>query len=173
VRVRTRRLRENRPSGAQARQYFQVVAARLKSCPDTKPVMFVATGRSGCQMLRGSRCSIQDCPRGLKPERSAALTARLKPCPSCENRFVPQRPLVFYLYSNRESKARQYFQVVAARLKSCPDTKPSSHADSFRPYMVEVKNSAAPTALGSSWGLIPSPPGLGLRLADGPPGLDY
>jgi hypothetical protein len=81
---------------------------------------FKATGRSGLSAAQGSRCSIQDCPQRLKPSRSAASTARLKPCPSCENRFVPQRLLAFACFPTENLKPN-VFSSSTGRLKSCPD----------------------------------------------------
>jgi hypothetical protein len=69
-------------------------------------------------------------PSGAKARKVCGTYGTAEAVPFLRESFRTSATLVFYLYSNRESKARQYFQAVTARLKSCPDTKPSSHAGS-------------------------------------------
>ena len=75
------------PAGAKARLYFQLFAARLKSCPVTKPskVLLISSFSAACLAPEG--CATENSvsnkfPQGLKPTDSIGLVAaRLKPCP--------------------------------------------------------------------------------------------
>jgi hypothetical protein len=58
-------------------------------------------------------------PQGLKPATFAALTARLKPCPSCENRFVPQR-LWFFTCTQTENLKPRSFSAHCGTAKAVP-----------------------------------------------------
>jgi hypothetical protein len=84
------------PSGAEARVYFVLVAARLKSCPVTKPSYPVLE---------------RVFPQPVKPLPRCGFWERLG-CGCRLQEFASG------------AEAHVYFVLVAARLKSCPDTKP-------------------------------------------------
>jgi hypothetical protein len=106
-------------------------SARLKPCPDTKPVSLKATRRSGLSADQGSRCSIRDCPQRLKPLVRRNSTARLKPCPSVWELFRTSEAFGFCLLSNRESKARPILNHLRSDFRACGKTRYFGRA--FRP----------------------------------------
>jgi len=83
-------------AGAKARTFLQCVAARLKLCPDTR-------------LLKGKAC----------PNRAQVGRLRWEPLTS-----LPKNAPRFG-EGQRRPKPEHFLQCVAARLKSCPDTKHS------------------------------------------------
>jgi hypothetical protein len=76
--------RKSDTSGAKAQRIISQFTARLKSRPDTKQSFSVAS----VQPLTATLNRTRTVPQRLKPLVHGVPTARLKPCPSVELRFI-------------------------------------------------------------------------------------